>query len=139
MRLLLLLPLIAGCAPRVHAEAFVKKNFGFAGPRELTLVGPTDDTHALRLELQKQGFEVLEVKSTEDATTRYVAEIAGVCNSPLYRSPDTALHVFVVKRETGERVLSARLEDNSDCPASFFTEAAAAIARHWPAGELAAQ
>ena len=135
MRLILLLGLFTSCVPRVHADTYVKKNFGFAGPREITLVGPSSDTNALRLLLQRHGFSVLEVDRVAEATTRYVADIAGVCNWRMVSwssyTPDVELHVFVLKTDTRERVFSARLDDNSDCPEAFFAEAAAGIARNW--------
>ena len=139
MRALLLAATLASCATRVHAETFVKRNFGFSGPREITLVGPNDDVHAVRLELQKHGFDVLQVGELGDATTRYVAEIGGVCNWRMtvasQYARDAELHIFVTKRETRERVFSARLDNNSDCPDAFFVEAARAIVRNWPAGQ----
>jgi hypothetical protein len=134
VRALLMLGVLASCAPRVHAEIFVKRNFGFAGSREITLVGPSSDTNALRLKLQKLGFTVLEVDHLGEAKTAYAADIAGVCNWRLLTDygEDMELHVFVVKTETRERVFSARLDNNSDCPDAFFVETANAIARNWP-------
>lgn len=135
MRAIAAMLLLTACASGPHAEAFVKKDFGFAGPREITLVGPSDDTQALRLLLQKRGFTVLEVSDVERAKTRYVASIAGVCHNPLISAPaDADLHVHVVKVDTGERVLSVRLQREDECPDAFFAEAAGAIARHWPEG-----
>lgn len=113
----------------------MKRDFGFAGPREITLVGPSDDTQALRLLLQKRGFTVLEVSAVESAKTRYAASVGGVCHNPLVVAPpDADLHVHVVKVETGERVLSVRLQRDDECPDAFFAEAVGAIARHWPEG-----
>lgn len=133
MRPVLLLLLLAGCATAPHADVFVKKNFGFAGQRELTLVGPREDTQALRLLLQRQGFAVLEVSELEQAKTKYVASVGGVCHNPLtFAPPDADLHVYVMKAETQERVLSVRLQNDSECPDAFFAEAVVAIARHWP-------
>jgi hypothetical protein len=135
VRALLIVATLASCAPRVHAETFVKRNFGFAGARQITVVGPSSDANALRLKLQKHGFEVLEVDRLDDVTTPYAADIAGACNMHLIADfvPDDAyLHVFVVKIPSRERVLSARLASSSDCPEAFFEETAAAIARNWP-------
>jgi hypothetical protein len=140
MRVLVPALFLCSCVAGAHADTFVKKNFGFAGDRELTLVGPPGDRQALRLELQKLGFRVLEVDQLPDATTRYAADIAGVCNFGLVAlsGTDAELHVFVVKMENRERVLSVRLANRDSCPDAFFTEAATAIARYWPE-QLAAQ
>jgi hypothetical protein len=136
--------LLLACTPLPHAEAYVKKNFGFIGDREITVVGPDSDTNRLRLELQKFGFRVLEVEGLPEAQTRYAADVSGLCGWGLVNFsetayPDAELHVFVVKTETRERVLSIRLRNRDDCPNAFFEEAAAAIARHWAREETAAQ
>lgn len=148
MRIAFVLPLLVACAHQPHAETFVKRNFGFAGPRELALVGPTSDVNALRLELQKRGFTVFEVDDLNSASSRYVANVGGACLGSYARSAaedfsggnasDAALHVFVLKAETRERMLSARLGDVEDCPDAFFAETAAAIARNWAREETAA-
>lgn len=131
--------LVVGCATGPHADVFVKRDFGFIGPREITVVGLSSDANMLRLKLQKLGFRVLEKDRLDDATTRYAADIAGFCQWQFVTdyAPDVQLHVFVVKVETRERLLSARLASRDDCPESFFVEAAAAIARNWPIEESA--
>lgn len=137
MRAFVLLIAVAACTPRPFAETFVKKNFGFTGDREITLAGPGEDTHMLRLELEQRGFKVYERHSLDDAPTRYVATVGGVCNSPLVVAPDAELHVWVSEPDKTmadgrARVLSVRLDNNDDCPRAFFAEAAYSIARHWP-------
>jgi hypothetical protein len=97
-------------------------------------VGSPNDTNTLQL--TKRGFDVYEVNSPEEAKTRYVADIAGVCNwrgVSEYPS-DAELHVFVTKTRNRERVFSSRLSNNTDCPDAFFVEVALALERNWPGG-----
>jgi hypothetical protein len=136
--------LLTGCAAHVlHAETFVKRQFGFIGPRELTLVGSREDLDGLGRELGLRGFHVLEAPSLEQATTRYVAEVGGICGfsgavpgRTVMKPVDLEwLHVTVSRRGNGERLFSARLYDDDRCPEAFYAEAADGIARNWTIAE----
>jgi len=138
---------LAGCvrphsAAQPHADSFVKRGFGFIGPRELSVVGSAEDVEGYGVELRLLGFTVHHAAAVDQAKTRYVAEVGGRCSEIVpapgggfvERRPDAdvALHVAITKTSTSEKVFSALLADNDDCPAAFYRDAASAVARNWP-------